>query len=97
MGIIPSDNSTYVEKKKTVELPTPKPKPKPSIAVSSPEGEHVPISCPDDDIELQNAIWNITPDMSLGNPTVPTDQISFDDFLMDHTGDDNTGILFDLS
>lgn len=56
-----------------------------------------PPACPVDDIELRNAIWNITPDLNLGNPTVPSDQMSFDDFLMDHTADDNAGVLFDLS
>lgn len=51
-----------------------------------------------DDMELQNAIWNITPDLSLEQTSVPTDQImSFDDFLMGETGDDNTGMLFDLN
>lgn len=50
-----------------------------------------------DDIELQNAIWNITPDLNLEHTTVPTDQISFDDFLMDHADHDSAGVLFDLS
>lgn len=59
--------------------------------------EDIPASCPVDDVELQNAIWNITPDLNLGTPTVPSHQMSFDDFLMDHAGDDNTGVLFDLS
>lgn len=87
-----SDISTHVEKKvipKAIEVPTP----------TSPEKsfDDIPISCPVDDVELQNAIWNITPDLNLENPTVPSDQMSFDDFLMDHAGDDNTGVLFDLS
>ncbi|KAJ6638418.1 hypothetical protein Bhyg_11153 [Pseudolycoriella hygida] len=47
---------------------------------------------PVDDAELQNAIWNIAPDLNLAN----THQMSFDDFLMD-AGDENAGVLFDLS
>lgn len=88
-----SDISTHVEKKviaKAIEVP---------VTPTSPEKsfEDMPILCPVDDVELQNAIWNITPDLNLENPTVPSDQMSFDDFLMDHAGDDNTGVLFDLS
>lgn len=56
-----------------------------------------PVSCPVDDMELQNAISNITLDLSLEHTTAPTDQMSFDDFLMDHADHDNTGVLFDLS
>ncbi|KAG4079059.1 hypothetical protein HA402_001714 [Bradysia odoriphaga] len=56
-----------------------------------------PASFPVDDIELQNAIWNIAPELTLEDTTAPTDQVSFDDFLMNHDDPDNTGVLFDLS
>lgn len=84
-----------MEKKNAVESPTQQPFPTALIVAKSVEKSmmDVPAACPVDDIELRNAIWNITPDLNLGNPTVP----SFDDFLMDHSADDNAGVLFDLS
>ncbi|XP_037027516.1 uncharacterized protein LOC119068149 [Bradysia coprophila] len=66
--------------------------PTPGKSVNTP-----PASFPVDDIELQNAIWNIAPELSLEDTTAPTDQMSFDDFLMDHADHDDTGVLFDLS
>lgn len=97
---ITSEKSSAVEKKIAIESPKfEQESPPVEVAGASPDEslKYVPTSCPVDEIELQNAIWNITPDLNLENPTVPSDQMSFDDFLMGHTGDDNSGVLFDLS